>query len=239
MRFNVGDRVVIRNDITPGQGSNIIFANGIERYVWVTGCETWFQPGQIITIDGRSSNSYVYRGEAGLLDSFIDFTATAALHSSLNTSGRRNFTANHYVVITKNNLRVTSFNSNYIYQVRRDHYYLQVYKDNIGIQNGVPTINLEDTRPASEAEVIAYKTNGGPCCASEVDIGISLKRIKKGFVPLNHYVPGQRSENERYMCSADRVVENVDFIINNNKKLHQKAQVLKKRAKTKIKLIIK
>jgi hypothetical protein len=209
----------------------------------ITGGETWATPGAVVTIEAvlcvgaNGAMMYRARGNDNLMSEMIDHFATRERKRSTPMMRRKPFIANQYVVITKSNVNSVGFTTNHIYQVRQDYNYLRVYKDNTGLQNGTALIKLTDTRPASPEEVRAYKINRGPCqvLGSSIGlrhIGISGKAINQiTEVPINPFTWG----SHRSVPSE----ANKNGIISTSKKLHQKAQVLKKRAKTKRKLIIK
>ena len=249
MKYRVGDTVVISQDVFPGMHYTFRYSTGYTYSYMITGGETWATPGAIVTIEAvlcvgaNGALMYRARGNDNLMSEMIDHFATAErkrVNTMARFSRKRDFIANQYIVITKSNVNSVGFSSNHIYQVRQDYNYLRVYKDNTGLQNGTALVKLTDTRPASPEEVRAYKINRGPCQVLRESngfsqIGMSNRDInQRKELPMHPYI----GTSPRGTSIMDYATQATDSQISTSKKLHQKAQVFKKRAKTKRKLII-
>ena len=224
MKYRVGDTVVIKHDVYPGMHYTFRYSTGYKYSYMITGSETWATPGAVITIEAvlcvGAHGALMYRANGcdNLMSEMIDHTATAKRMGNKLVKGE-------YVVVTRSdNFCTNNFSNGYVYRVRENHKYLRVEKDNSGVPNGAPYIQIEDIRPASKEEIVVYKMNGGPCPA----IGTAIDSIGTA-IDLRH----------RYTPITGYTIKDTGVRIRYNKKIHQKAQVFKKRAKTKRKLIIK
>lgn len=242
MRYRKGDTVIIRRDVHAGNHYAFRYATGYIYNHMVSGLEPWATPGEAVTIEtvlclgANGTAMYRAQGSNNLMSEMIDHTATANLkrgtlmYSDLDLTAtanqtNKNLIKGEYVVITKSDSNCSkNFSNNYIYRVRENHIYLRIEKDNSGEPNGAPYIQIADTRPASEEEIVAYKMNGGPCPA----IGTAIDSIGPAIDLRN-----------RHTSITDYTIKDTGVRIRYNEKIHQKAQVFKKRAKTKRKLIIK
>jgi hypothetical protein len=173
----------------------------------------------------------------------IDHTATAKRRGSKLVKGE-------YVVVTRSdNFCTNNFKNGYVYRVRECHDYLRVEKDNSGVPNSAPYIQIEDIRPATTEEIAGYIANNDrPYSSALANFKVNARYGAIRGSEMIKACRGVIARDGRILPIPDGILDNADSridiksngdVIITEKSKHQKAQVFKKRAKTKRKLIIK